>query len=185
VRRTCRQGFRRDIARADSASSGLVESNDSRDSGQAIASGLPDRDTTCKARTRDNHASAVSHGTSCIPFFSSPSMAALDTTAIHSWHAHVYFDAAWAFRQVVDERFGAVIELGRFHERLVGPHPAWSYQIAFDAARFDDIVPWLVLNHGALDIFLHPNTNDELRDHRDCAAWIGKSYALNLDALAG
>ena len=79
-------------------------------------------------------------------------MAALDITAIHSWHAHVYFDAvsrdaAWTFRQVVDERFGAVIELGRFHERLVGPHPAWSYQIAFDAARFDDIVPWLVLNH--------------------------------------
>ena len=66
-------------------------------------------------------------------------MAALDITAIHSWHAHVYFDAASrdaaAFRQVVDERFGAVIELGRFHERLVGPHPAWSYQIAFDAAR--------------------------------------------------
>ncbi|CAB3754187.1 4,5-dioxygenase [Burkholderia sp. MSh2] len=117
-------------------------------------------------------------------------MAALDTTAIDSWHAHVYFDAdsrdaAWAFRQVVDARFGAVIELGRFHERLVGPHPAWSYQIAFDAARFDDIVPWLVLNHGALDIFLHPNTNDELRDHRDCAVWIGKSYVLNLDVLAG
>ncbi|WP_175959951.1 DOPA 4,5-dioxygenase family protein [Burkholderia pyrrocinia] len=117
-------------------------------------------------------------------------MAALVTTAIDSWHAHVYFDAAsrdaaWAFRQVVDERFGAVIELGRFHERLVGPHPAWSYQIAFDAARFDDIVPWLVLNHGALDIFLHPNTGDDLRDHRDCAVWIGKSYVLNLDALAG
>ncbi|MBR7901786.1 DOPA 4,5-dioxygenase family protein, partial [Burkholderia multivorans] len=35
------------------------------------------------------------------------------------------------------------------------------------------------------DIFLHPNTHDELRDHRDCAVWIGKSYALNLDALAG
>ena len=60
-----------------------------------------------------------------------------------------------------------------------------SYQIAFDAARLDEIVPWLVLNHGALDIFLHPNTNDELRDHRDCAVWIGKSYQLNLDALAG
>ncbi|MBW5804685.1 4,5-dioxygenase [Burkholderia sp. COPS] len=117
-------------------------------------------------------------------------MAALDTTEIHSWHAHVYFDAAsrdaaWALRQVVDERFGAIIELGRFHERLVGPHPAWSYQIAFDTARFDEIVPWLVLNHGALDIFLHPNTGDELRDHRDCAVWIGKSYVLNLDALAG
>ncbi|WP_175709512.1 DOPA 4,5-dioxygenase family protein [Burkholderia ambifaria] len=115
-------------------------------------------------------------------------MSAIDTTAIDSWHAHVYFDAAsrdaaWAFRLVVEERFGAIIELGRFHERLVGPHPAWSYQIAFDAARFDTVVPWLVLNHGALDIFLHPNTNDELRDHRDSAVWIGKSHELNLGAL--
>ncbi|RXV68416.1 4,5-dioxygenase [Burkholderia stabilis] len=117
-------------------------------------------------------------------------MPVLSQHSIDSWHAHVYFDAAsrdaaWAFRQVVDERFGAAIELGRFHERPVGPHPAWSYQIAFDAARFDEIVPWLVLNHGALDIFLHPNTGDDLGDHRDCAVWIGKSYALNLDALAG
>ncbi|MBN3816989.1 DOPA 4,5-dioxygenase family protein [Paraburkholderia sp. Se-20369] len=114
----------------------------------------------------------------------------LDVAAIGSWHAHVYFDAAsrdaaWAFRQIVEQRFGAIIELGRFHERLVGPHPAWSYQIAFDANHFDAIVPWLVLNHGALDLFLHPNTGDDLRDHRDSAVWIGKSYALNLDALAG
>jgi DOPA 4,5-dioxygenase len=114
----------------------------------------------------------------------------LDTAAIASWHAHVYFDAAsrdaaWAFRETVDARFGTIVELGRFHERLVGPHPAWSYQIAFDAARFDEVVPWLVLNHGALDIFLHPNTGDDLRDHRDSAVWIGKSHTLNLDALAG
>lgn len=116
-------------------------------------------------------------------------MADIDTSSIESWHAHVYFDAAsrdaaWAFRQVVDAQFGAIIELGRFHERPVGPHPAWSYQIAFKAARFTDVVPWLVLNHGALDIFLHPNTGDALRDHRDAAVWIGKSYPLKLAALA-
>ncbi|WP_423221455.1 hypothetical protein, partial [Burkholderia contaminans] len=68
-RRTCRQGFPRDIARADTAIAGPIESNVSRDSGQIIASGLPDSDTTRTARTRDNHTSAVSHGTSCIPIF--------------------------------------------------------------------------------------------------------------------
>ncbi|MGE8473862.1 MAG: hypothetical protein ACN6QC_21610, partial [Paraburkholderia hospita] len=26
---------------------------------------------------------------------------------------------------------------------------------------------------------------DALRDHRDCAAWIGRSYPLNLAALGG
>ncbi|AOK32479.1 MULTISPECIES: DOPA 4,5-dioxygenase family protein [Burkholderia] len=114
----------------------------------------------------------------------------IDEATIESWHAHVYFDAAsrdaaWAFRQIVEQRFGALVELGRFHERLVGPHPAWSYQIAFSPARFADIVPWLVVNHGSLDIFLHPNTGDELRDHRDAAVWIGHAHTLNLAALGG
>ncbi|WP_323119055.1 DOPA 4,5-dioxygenase family protein [Burkholderia alba] len=115
-------------------------------------------------------------------------MTLLDTTAITSWHAHIYFDAsrrdlAWAFRQTVDQRFGTLLQLGRFHEQPVGPHPAWSYQLAFDPAHFAEIVPWLVLNHGELDVFLHPNTGDDLRDHRDSAAWIGRSYELNLAGL--
>ena len=32
----------------------------------------------------------------------------------------------------------------------------------------------LVLNHGALDVFIHPNTGDDLRDHRDSALWLGR-----------
>ena len=116
-------------------------------------------------------------------------MAALDTTAIHSWHAHVYFDAAsrdaaWAFRQTIDQHFGSSVQIGRFHERPVGPHPQWSYQIAFAPEVFADLVSWLTLNHGALDIFIHPNTGDALRDHRDAAVWIGHSYELVLSALS-
>ncbi|AAU45675.1 DOPA 4,5-dioxygenase family protein [Burkholderia pseudomallei] len=115
-------------------------------------------------------------------------MTSSDIATITGWHAHVYFDAssrdaAWAFRETIERRFGASVQLGRFHERLVGPHPTWSYQIAFEPTQFADVVPWLVLHHGALDVFLHPNTGDELRDHRDAAAWIGRSYTLNLDAL--
>ncbi|CAG4889048.1 DOPA 4,5-dioxygenase family protein [Paraburkholderia saeva] len=111
------------------------------------------------------------------------------TSTIKSWHAHVYFnadsrDAALAFRQAVEQDLGAIIQLGRFHERPVGPHPQWSYQIAFEPAHFAAIVSWLVLNHGMLDIFVHPDTGDALGDHRDAAMWIGKSYPLNLDALS-
>ena len=117
-------------------------------------------------------------------------MADLDVALIRSWHAHVYIDAArrdraWAFRERVVERFGAAIEMGRFHERPVGPHPQWSYQITFAPDRFAELVGWLALNHGALDLFVHPNTADEVRDHRDCAIWLGRSYALNLQALGG
>ena len=117
-------------------------------------------------------------------------MAYLDVSLIRSWHAHVYFaaasrDAAWAFREAVTAHFGEAIEMGRFHERPVGPHPRWSYQIAFAPSPFAEVVGWLALNHGKLDVFLHPNTDDELRDHRDCAVWIGKAYELDLRAVGG
>lgn len=115
-------------------------------------------------------------------------MTILDTNQIEDWHAHVYFDAAsrdaaWVLRQEIDRRFGASVQIGRFHERLVGPHPQWSYQVAFAPDRFAELIGWLTLNHGTLDVFVHPNTGDSLRDHRDCAIWIGRSHALLLSAL--
>lgn len=108
--------------------------------------------------------------------------------SITSWHAHVYFgaetrDAAWALREVITAELGGRIEMGRFHEKPVGPHPAWTYQLAFDASEFAHVVSWLALNHGALDVFIHPNTGDELSDHRDGALWLGRSYTLDLNAL--
>jgi DOPA 4,5-dioxygenase len=117
-------------------------------------------------------------------------MTFIDVSRIESWHAHVYFDAdsrdaAWAFREVVTAELGDRVEMGRFHEREVGPHPRWSYQIAFAPAQFSDVVGWLALNHGALDVFVHPNTDDELRDHRDSALWLGRSYQLDLKAVGG
>ncbi|WP_338879219.1 DOPA 4,5-dioxygenase family protein [Achromobacter veterisilvae] len=110
------------------------------------------------------------------------------TTHVTSWHAHVYFDAgsrdaAFALRERIAARFDGQMELGRFHERPVGPHPQWSYQIAFEPGRFAEIATWLALHHGALDVFMHPNTGNSLRDHRDRAVWIGRSHELNLRAL--
>ena len=114
----------------------------------------------------------------------------LDPAIVDSWHAHVYFnadsrDAAWALREQAIAAFGDSIQMGRFHERPVGPHPQWSYQLAFAPATLPRVLTWLTLNHGALDVFLHPNTGESLRDHRDCAVWIGHSHTLNLAALGG
>jgi DOPA 4,5-dioxygenase len=116
-------------------------------------------------------------------------MTPLQPSIIESWHAHVYFDAssrdaARALRQTIETELADSIEMGRFHEKPVGPHPMWSYQLAFASASFSHVLGWLALNHGELDVFVHPNTGDELRDHRDCALWLGKSYALNLAALS-
>jgi DOPA 4,5-dioxygenase len=115
-------------------------------------------------------------------------MPTLEPSTIDSWHAHVYFDAstrdaAWALRGIIEAQMAGRIEMGRFHEKPVGPHPMWSYQLAFAAAEFSHVVSWLALNHGALDVFVHPNTGDALRDHRDSALWLGRSHTLNLAAL--
>ncbi|HEY5309955.1 MAG TPA: DOPA 4,5-dioxygenase family protein [Casimicrobiaceae bacterium] len=117
-------------------------------------------------------------------------MAYLDVLSIASWHAHVYFDSASRdsaaqFREVVAAQFANRVAMGRFHEREVGPHPRWSFQVAFAPKEFSDVVSWLALNHGALDVFVHPNTDDELRDHRDCAIWLGQRHELDLRAVGG
>ena len=113
-----------------------------------------------------------------------------DPSTIASWHAHVYFDgasrdAAWALRELIAVALAGQMTLGRFHEKPVGPHPMWSYQLAFAAASLAPVLSWLALNHGALDVLVHPNTGDDLRDHRDCALWLGHSHVLNLAALGG
>ena len=117
-------------------------------------------------------------------------MKPLPPSLIASWHAHVYFDAASVdaareLRAVLEVELAGRMVMGRIHERPVGPHPMWSYQLAFDADQFAPVVSWLALNHGALDVFVHPNTDDELRDHRDAALWLGRSHRLNLAALGG
>lgn len=118
------------------------------------------------------------------------STAPLPPAVIASWHAHVYFDAAsrdaaWALRERIAQALAGRFEMGRFHERPVGPHPKWSYQLAFAPEQFAFMVGWLTLNHAGLDVFIHPNTDDELRDHRDGALWLGHSHTLDLAALNG
>ncbi len=107
-----------------------------------------------------------------------------DTAAVDSWHAHVYFDAeTTAPARALYERIAAAFpqaEMGRFHEKPVGPHPMWSYQVAFAPPLLADILPWLALNRTGLDVFVHPNTGDDLADHRDHVLFLGRSYPLKL-----
>ena len=61
----------------------------------------------------------------------------MNTPEIKDWHAHVYFDpptrdTAWALRERIEKAFP--IEMGRFHEKPVGPHPMFSFQVAFAAS---------------------------------------------------
>lgn len=102
---------------------------------------------------------------------------------IKGYHAHVYFDAstidqARALCEQAAQRFG--LQMGRVHERLVGPHPDWSCQLAFKPELFGEVVPWLALNRRGLVVFLHPDTGDDLLDHTDHAIWMGALRPLDL-----
>ena len=99
------------------------------------------------------------------------------------YHAHVYFDEnsveqARDLCQKAAKVSGAT--MGRVHERLVGPHPHWSCQLAFDAAQFDQLIPWLEAHRGGLNILVHGSTGNSLEDHTTHAMWLGEPAELNL-----
>ena len=103
---------------------------------------------------------------------------------ITGYHAHIYYGpetkpAAAKVREQLDELFE--VTLGRWHDKPVGPHSISMYQVIFSAADFGKIVPWLMLNRQGLDILVHPETGDDLEDHRDNALWLGEKLKLNLD----
>jgi aromatic ring-cleaving dioxygenase len=108
------------------------------------------------------------------------------TDSIRGYHAHVYYDAATkdaaaAVREAIESRFD--VELGRWHDRPIGPHPKGSYQIAFAPGLFAEIVPWLALNHGDLTVFIHPETGDDVIDHTRHALWLGRQEEIDIEAL--
>lgn len=106
--------------------------------------------------------------------------------AIASYHAHIYYDQqtrgdAERLRHWIGERF--TVTLGRWHDALVGPHDKAMYQVAFAVEEFPSFVPWLMLNHGALSILIHPNTTQPLADHTVHAAWIGVPLGIRGEKL--
>ncbi len=111
----------------------------------------------------------------------------VDSGVIHGYHAHVNFDpetreTAVVLREEMGKRFD--VTLGRVWDKPVGPHRRPMFQIAFGPEQFAEVVPWLMVNHHGLAIFIHPETGDEIADHRDNALWINEKLGVNLDALS-
>ncbi|MEZ5739484.1 MAG: DOPA 4,5-dioxygenase family protein [Burkholderiaceae bacterium] len=107
---------------------------------------------------------------------------------IRGWHAHVYFDDGSAGQAAVVVQAAAdalPVQKGRLHRQPVGPHPRGSCQLAFAPTDFSQVIHWLVLHRDGLTVFVHPETGDELVDHRDRALWIGPSESLNLAMFGG
>jgi len=101
-----------------------------------------------------------------------------------AYHAHVYFDedaAEFARQLCMDAGKAFGLDVGRFHEKLVGPHPMSSCQIIFGGKDFDALVPWLDNNREDLTIFVHALTGDEVADHTTYAYCLGQDVELNLE----
>ena len=102
---------------------------------------------------------------------------------IRDFHAHIYFDPdevdqARALGAAARAQFG--VPEGHYHVRPVGPHPRGSCQLTVPADRFGEVAQWLALNRGALTIFAHANTGNDLADHTQHVIWFGPSETLNL-----
>ena len=113
-------------------------------------------------------------------------MTANPAKIINGYHAHVYFDAESAsvarkLRAEIKEKFE--VDLGRFHEKFVGPHPRWSYQLAFEPGQFGEIIPWLTVNRKGLTVFVHVSSGNHLIDHTEYVCWLGESVPLNLEVF--
>jgi aromatic ring-cleaving dioxygenase len=110
-----------------------------------------------------------------------------DTGVIRHWHAHVYYDPAATkaeaarVRTWIEQRFP--VQMGRWHDLPVGPHPAAMFQVAFAPDLFPAIVPWLALNRQGLTVLVHPETDRPRDDHLLHALWLGEKLPLKADIL--
>ena len=110
----------------------------------------------------------------------------LPAAAIASYHAHVYYEpatrpSAAQVRTDLIARFP--VRLGRWRDKLVGPHPMHMFQVAFEPPLFDEVVPWLMLNRRGHAVLVHPNTGYSLADHRDHPLWLGEKLALDFSVF--
>ncbi|MCO4782755.1 MAG: DOPA 4,5-dioxygenase family protein [Candidatus Cloacimonetes bacterium] len=99
-----------------------------------------------------------------------------------NYHAHIYFDqdslsVVEELVQKVEKLFD--VQIGRVHQKLVGPHPKWSCQFAFNSNQAD-FVKWLDQNREGLSVLVHGCSTNDLLDHTKHLNWLGEPIELNL-----
>lgn len=97
------------------------------------------------------------------------------------YHAHIYWQNEDQRREALNLRqplqdLGC--QLGRIWDEPIGPHPYAMYQVNYSDTN--SVAVETLLNTTKLDILLHEDTGDDLRDHTDGARWIGNKLKLDL-----
>jgi DOPA 4,5-dioxygenase len=77
------------------------------------------------------------------------------------------------------------LRIYKIWDRPIGPHALAMFEVnVFTPAQFGAFIPWLVIHRGPLSVLVHPNTDDEERDHTQRATWMGEKMPLDLSLFA-
>ena len=106
--------------------------------------------------------------------------------AIRGYHAHIYFDPAQlgeaqALADAARSEFECPV--GHFHTAPVGPHPRGSVQLSLRPEQFARFAHWINDARGALTVFAHGLSGDDLADHTRYVIWFGTSEPLDLSSV--
>jgi aromatic ring-cleaving dioxygenase len=112
----------------------------------------------------------------------------MSDTKIDGYHIHVYYDEqtrpqAEAVVAAVAEKFA--LERRPSTGSPNGPHPVPQFRLTLANTKFQEVVPWLMLNRDGLDVLVHPLTDSSYADHTSNAIWLGKPIKLKTDGLRG
>lgn len=100
------------------------------------------------------------------------------------YHAHVYWQneaqrrEALLLRQPLQE-LGC--QLGTIWDRPIGPHPLPMYQVNYSSNIAEEVEEMLAGTK--LDILLHEDTGNDVRDHTQGARWINNQLTLDIQWL--
>ncbi|KAF1997255.1 hypothetical protein P154DRAFT_606514 [Amniculicola lignicola CBS 123094] len=69
----------------------------------------------------------------------------------------------------------------RIWETPCGPHAAGMFEVnLINPHQFGAFVSWIIINRGPLSALVHPNTDDEIRDHIQSYTLIGSPPPLDM-----
>ncbi|KAF8054969.1 DOPA-like domain-containing protein [Lyophyllum atratum] len=76
------------------------------------------------------------------------------------------------------------LRIYKFWEKPVGPHPTAMFEVnTFTPHQTGALFSWLTVNRGPCSVLIHPNTNDEYKDHTELLSWMGKPWPLHTEML--
>jgi DOPA 4,5-dioxygenase len=105
-----------------------------------------------------------------------------------SYHAHLYFEPArreeaHGLRDAAARALGDVATVYPPRDLPVGPHPSPMFEIAFTRDALAAVLGWVEANRGDFTVLVHPETGDDVADHRDHAIWLGRPLPLDYARL--